>query len=196
MGKLEDVEGKGQLVTEGTGRVGARGRADRVYGLTPRVKEEQVGDRGREIDGDLHLSRAVGGGVSAAAALQDSGSETNNQEGASGGGEPGTGKEAADVGDDQSGVEESIGEWEVGGRTVYNGLALTCQLLLMASELFAEDGGKVQQVYCRSRGDVAFFKKGMQLGSGRREAADMVEIRFKGGKGGQGRKDAVAVRTE
>ena len=93
-------------------------------------------------------------------------------------------------------MEESIGAWGVGGRIVWIGLALTYQLLLRASELFAEEGGKVQEVHCLRRGDVAFFGKGVQLGPGRREAADTVEIRFNGGNGDQGRKVAVAVRTK
>ena len=71
----------------------------------------------------------------------------------------------------------------VGGRIVWIGLALTYQLLLWASELFAEEGRKAHEVYCLRRGDVAFFEKGVQLGPGGKEAADMVEIRFKGGKG-------------
>ena len=93
-------------------------------------------------------------------------------------------------------VEESIGEWGVGGRIVWIGLALTYQLLLRASDLFAEEGGKVHEVYCLRRGDVAFFEKGVQLGPGTKEAADTMEIRFKVGKGDQGRKGAVAVRTK
>ena len=36
----------------------------------------------------------------------------------------------------------------------------------------------------------------MQLGLGRKEAADTVEIRFKEGEGDQRRKGAVAVRTK
>ena len=93
-------------------------------------------------------------------------------------------------------MEESIGAWGVGGRIVWIGLALTYQLLLRASELFAEEGGKVHEVYCLRRGDVAFFDKGVQLGPGRREAADRVEIRFREGKGDQGKKGAVAVITQ
>ena len=93
-------------------------------------------------------------------------------------------------------MEESIGAWGAGGKIVWIGLALTYQLLLRASELFAEEGGKVQQVQFLRRGDVAFFEKGVQMGPGRREATDTVEIRSKGRKGDQGRKGAVAVRTQ
>ena len=93
-------------------------------------------------------------------------------------------------------MEESIGAWGVGGRIAWIGLALTYQLLLRTSELFADKGGKVHEVCCLRRGDVAFFEKGVQLGPGGKEAADMVEIRFKGGKGDQRRKGAVAVRTK
>ena len=42
---------------------------------------------------------------------------------------------------------------------------------------------------------MAFFEKGVKLGPGGKEATDTVEIRFKGGKGDQGRKGAVAVST-
>ena len=92
--------------------------------------------------------------------------------------------------------EESISSWGVGGRIVWIGLALTNQLLLRASELFAEERGKVHEVYCLRTGDVDFFEKGVQLGPGGKEAADTVKIRFKGRKGDQGRKGAVAVRTK
>ena len=43
---------------------------------------------------------------------------------------------------------------------------------------------------------MAFFDKGVQLGPGKREAVDTVEIRLKGGKGDQGRKGAVAARPK
>ena len=76
------------------------------------------------------------------------------------------------------------------------GQALPQQLLLRASELFAEEGGKVHEVYCLRKGDVAFFEKGAQLGPGSRKAADTVEIRLNGGKGDQERKGAEAVRTK
>ena len=93
-------------------------------------------------------------------------------------------------------MKESIGAWGVWGRIVWIRLALTYPLLLRASELFAEEGGKVQEVHCLRRGDMAFFEKGVQLGLGRKEAADTVEIRFKEGEGDQRRKGAVAVRTK
>ena len=42
-------------------------------------------------------------------------------------------------------MEESIGAWGVRGRIVWIGLALTYQLLLTASEVFAEEGGIVHE---------------------------------------------------
>ena len=43
-------------------------------------------------------------------------------------------------------MEASIGAWGVGGRIVWIGLDLAYQLLPRASELFAEEGGKVHEV--------------------------------------------------
>ena len=43
-----------------------------------------------------------------------------------------------------------------GGRKIaWIGLALLYELLLRASELFAGEGGRVHQVYCLRRGDIA-----------------------------------------
>ena len=43
-------------------------------------------------------------------------------------------------------------------------------------------------VYRLRRGDVAFFENGVQLGPGRRDAKNTMEIRFKGGLGVQAKK--------
>ena len=59
-------------------------------------------------------------------------------------------------------MEEIVGECGVGGRIAWIGLALTSQLLLRASELFAEEGGKVHEGYCLRRGDAGFFEKGVR----------------------------------
>ena len=75
------------------------------------------------------------------------------------------------------------------------GLALTYLLLLRTSEVFAEENGVFHEVCCLRRGDVAFFWGGRQLRRRREREADKVEIRFRGSKGGQGRKGAVMVRT-
>ena len=45
----------------------------------------------------------------------------------------------------------------MGGRVVWIGLALTYLLLLRASELFAEDDGRVHVVYCLREGDCLLY---------------------------------------
>ena len=52
-------------------------------------------------------------------------------------------------------MEESIGEWSVGGRIAWIGLALSHQLLLRA--LFSGERGGAHHVYCFRRGNIAFF---------------------------------------
>ena len=54
-------------------------------------------------------------------------------------------------------MEEAAKEWGVGGRVAWIGLALAYLLLLRASELFAEDDGRVHAVYCLRGGDLAFY---------------------------------------
>ena len=54
-------------------------------------------------------------------------------------------------------MEEATKEWGVGARVAWIGLPLTYLLLLRASELFAEDDGRLHAVYCLRRGDVAFY---------------------------------------
>lgn len=92
-------------------------------------------------------------------------------------------------------MQESVPSWGVGGRVVWIGLALSYFLMLRASELFAGEKGEFHSIYCLRRGDVAFFRNNEQLGEGRRQEADKVEVRFRGSKGDQGRKGAVIVRT-
>ena len=74
------------------------------------------------------------------------------------------------------------------------GLALTYLLMLRASELFAEKDGKIHEVYCLCRGDVAFFEGDKQLEGPERVRADKIEVQMRGSKGDQGRKGAVMVR--
>ena len=94
------------------------------------------------------------------------------------------------------GMEEVAESWGVGGRIAWIGFALTYLLLLRASELYAEDDGKVHAVYCLRGRDVAFFVGERQVKAGDSPGVDTVEVRFKGSKGDQGRKGAVLVRTE
>ena len=86
-----------------------------------------------------------------------------------------------------AGMERGSQEWGMGSRVMWIGLALTYRLLLRASELFAEENGVFHELYCLRRGDVAFFRRGRQLGRGREQEADKVEVRFKASKGDQGR---------
>ena len=80
-------------------------------------------------------------------------------------------------------MEEGAKEWGVGGRRVtWIGLALTYLLLLRASELFAEDDGRVHAVYGLSGGDVAFYEGERQVKEGRSPEVDTVEVRFRGSK--------------
>lgn len=48
---------------------------------------------------------------------------------------------------------------EVGGGVTWIGLTLPYLMLLRASNLFAEDVGRVHAVYCLSGKDVAFYAR-------------------------------------
>ena len=93
-------------------------------------------------------------------------------------------------------MEDTAGEWGVGGRIAWIGLALTYLLLLRASELYAEDSGRVHAQYCLRRKDIAFFAGNRQVEAGGDPGVDTVEIRFRGSKGDQSRRGAVLVRTK
>ena len=54
-----------------------------------------------------------------------------------------------------------------------------------SDEMFAADSGVVHDVLCLTRGDVAFYAQGTQLGNGRWQQVDKVKVRFKGHKGDQ-----------
>ena len=64
-------------------------------------EEEQVGDRGGDVDSNERFLRAVSVAVTVPAALQDQGGEKRDQESACGGGKPNAGEETTYVGDDQ-----------------------------------------------------------------------------------------------
>ena len=64
------------------------------------------------------------------------------------------------------GMEEAAKEWGMGGRVVWIRLVLTYLLLLRASELFAEDDGRVDAVYCLRGGNVAFYAGERQVEGG------------------------------
>ena len=68
-------------------------------------------------------------------------------------------------------------------------------LMLRASELFAGEKGDFHSIYCMRRADISFFRYNEQLGEGRRQEADIVEVRFGGPKGDQERKGTVLVRA-
>lgn len=51
-------------------------------------------------------------------------------------------------------MEESAGEWGGSVEDSEIGLAVAYQLLLMASDLFVEEGGTLHEGYCLRRGDV------------------------------------------
>ena len=51
-------------------------------------------------------------------------------------------------------IEKGFGDWGVGERIVWTGLALTYQLQLRASELLAVEGGDVHEVCCLRTGDI------------------------------------------
>ena len=82
--------------------------------------------------------------------------------------------------------EEVAKEWGVGGRVAWIGLALTYLLLLRASELFAEDDGRVHAVYCFRGGDVAFHSGERQVEKRSSPEVNTVEVRFRGSKGDRG----------
>ena len=64
------------------------------------------------------------------------------------------------------------------------GLALSYSLLLRASQLFAEDGEGVREVYCLRRGDIAFSRGDHQVFGYKLEVdkleVDKLEVRFRG----------------
>ena len=73
-------------------------------------------------------------------------------------------------------------------------IGLSYFLMTRSDEMFATDSGAVPLVHCLTRGDVAFYASGSQLGIARWQQADKVEVRFKGHKGDQER-GSVRVRT-
>ena len=86
-------------------------------------------------------------------------------------------------------MEEGIGEWGVGGRIVWVGLALTYQLLFRASELYAEEGRKVHEVYCLRRGDrCSLLRERGAPGAGKEEGSGHCGCRLQGGERGPGEK--------
>ena len=95
-----------------------------------------------------------------------------------------------------SSMQQSVGGEGAGGRVLWIGLALTYLLMLRASELFAERDGKIHDVYCLCRGDVAFFEGDEQLEGSERVRANKIEVHMRGSKGDQGRKGAVLVREK
>ena len=66
--------------------------------------------------------------------------------------------------------------------------------MLRASELFAGEKGHFHSIFCLPRGDVAFFRNNEQLGEGRRQNTDKVEVRFRDQQQAQGRKGAIRTR--
>jgi len=82
------------------------------------------------------------------------------------------------------------------GRVLWIGLALSYLLMLRSEELFDRGKGKVHEVHCLQRRDVAFFKGNEQLMGDKRKEADKVEVRFRGSKGDQEQKGAVLVRIK
>ena len=92
-------------------------------------------------------------------------------------------------------MQESASYWGVGVRVVWIGLALSSFLMLRASELFAGEKGDFHSIYYMRRADISFFRYNEQLREGRRQEADILEVRFRGPKGDQGRKGTVLVRA-
>ena len=80
-------------------------------------------------------------------------------------------------------MKEAAKEWGVGGRVAWIGLALTYLLLLRASELFAEDDGRVHAVYCLRGGVVAFYAGERQVEGGSSPGIGWVVVHFRGSKG-------------
>ena len=86
-------------------------------------------------------------------------------------------------------VEENIGEWGIGGRIGRIGQALTNQLLLRATGLFAEEGRKLHEGLLLEEGRYGLLREiKCSWGPGNRNAADTAGIRFNGVKGTRGEK--------
>ena len=97
-------------------------------------------------------------------------------------------------------MQESVPAWRgrgkgVAGRVLLIGLALSCYIMLRASELFANGKGMIHEVYCLKRGDAASFKDNEQLVGTKIHEENIVEVRCKGLKRNEGRKRAELVRT-
>ena len=69
-------------------------------------------------------------------------------------------------------------------------------MLLRASELSAEDYGRVHVIYSLRERDVAFYAGERQVKRGDRPEVNTVEEHFRGSKGDQGRKGVVLVRIK
>lgn len=76
-------------------------------------------------------------------------------------------------------METTAKEWEVGRRGAWRGLVLTYFMLERASELFAEDDGRVHALYCVRGGDVTFYAGERQKEGGSSLGIDTVDVRFR-----------------
>lgn len=94
------------------------------------------------------------------------------------------------------GMEGASKEWGVSGRVEWILLALSYLRLLWASELFAEDNGRVHTVYCSREKYVAFYAGKRQVKGEDSLEVDAVKVRVRGSTGDQGRKGAVLVRMK
>ena len=85
--------------------------------------------------------------------------------------------------------------WGNGGRVLFLCLLLTYFIGARAHELFQNDEGKVHEVHCLIRNDIAFFENDRQLSKDVAHLATRVEFRFRGHKGDQGQAGTVLMRS-
>ena len=81
--------------------------------------------------------------------------------------------------------ETLVPSWGPEGNVLWLCLGLSYFIMTRSDEMFAADSGMVHDVHSLTRGDVAFYAQGTQLGSDRWQQADKIKVRFKGHKGDQ-----------
>lgn len=90
--------------------------------------------------------------------------------------------------------ESICNRWGPGGRVLWLALGASFFFLARAGEIFASKEGQWDHGHCLRRGDVAFFRKGVQLDWTMWGQADTVEVRFKSSKADQLREGAILTR--
>ena len=86
-------------------------------------------------------------------------------------------------------------QWGVGGRVLFLALGASFFFQARVSEMFALSKNAMHVEHGLRRGDVALFKRAVQMSVGLWHLADRVELRFWSSKGDQLRKGKVLTRV-